>query len=168
MNTSPLRIRIAAAALALLAVAQPIADIAAMPELKAVLAATQAAPAMKVFTAQQGFETYAARYFISWREPDGRAQRIELTPQLYGRMRGPYNRRNVYGAALSYGPVLRSSPMTRPMAGSVAAYAFCKPGGLLREMRLTDAQPSAVEIELVPRREPARKDYELSWSVACE
>jgi hypothetical protein len=162
------RAQLAAVALIALAVAQPIADIAAMPRLKAVLAATQVAPAMKVFTAQQGFETYASRYFISWREPDGRAQRIELTPQIYGRMQGPYNRRNVYGAALSYGPVLRSSAQTRPMADSVAAYAFCTPGGLLRELRLTDAPPSAVEIELVPRREPARKDYELSWSVACE
>ena len=159
--------KIAAAALIVLAVAQPITDIAAMPKLKAALAATQAAPAMKVFTAQQGFETYAARYYISWREPDGSARRVELTPEIYGRMQGPYNRRNVYGAALSYGPVLRSSALTKPMADSVAAYAFCSPGGLLRELRLTESEPSRVEVELLPRRAPARDDYELSWSVPC-
>ncbi len=164
---SALRIKIAAAALTVLAVAQPIADIAAMPKLKAALAATQAAPAMKVFTAQQGFETYAARYFVSWREPDGNARRVELTPRIYGRMQGPYNRRNVYGAALSYGPVLRSSPLTKPMADSVAHYAFCEPGDLLRELRLTEHRPRGARIELAPRRAPQR-DYELAWSVSCD
>lgn len=159
--------KVAAAVLIALAVAQPIADIAAMPRLKAALAATQAAPAMKVFTAQRGFETYASRYFVSWRESGGELRRVELTPEIYGRMRGPYNRRNVYGAALSYGPVLRSSPLTRPMADSVADYAFCEPGGLLRELRLTEGQPREVAIELVPRRAPQR-EYELTWSVSCE
>ena len=40
----------------------------AMPGLRAVFAATQVSPAMKVFTAQQGYETHAARS-ITWMMP---------------------------------------------------------------------------------------------------
>src|SRR5262245_35466813 len=45
---------------------QMAADVLAMPGLKAIAAATQVSPAMRVFTAHQGYETHAARFRLSW------------------------------------------------------------------------------------------------------
>jgi hypothetical protein len=44
-------------------------------------------------------------------------------------MHGPYNRRNVYGAALAYGPVLPES-----LRDPVMRYALCGEAPLLREL----------------------------------
>src|SRR5438270_9821355 len=81
-------------------------DVLRIPAIKGLGAATAAAPAPKVFSAVRGLETYSTRFFLEWSGADGEAHSLELTPEVYSRLRGPYNRRNVYGAALAYGPVL--------------------------------------------------------------
>ena len=104
-----------ALALLLLGLAQMAGDLGGLPALRAIGAATQASPAPKVFSAVQGLETYSTRFFIEWTDAAGARHSAELTPELYARLRGPYNRRNVFGAALAYGPVLSTNPATRPM-----------------------------------------------------
>src|SRR5882672_3820600 len=94
---------------------QMVGDVFHLPVVKAFGAATGASPAPKVFTAQDGFETYANRFFLEWRDAAGATQSLELTPQVYSGIGGPYNRRNVYGAVFSYAPVLEANPATRPM-----------------------------------------------------
>src|SRR5687767_1683438 len=94
----------AAGFLLVLGLAQMVGDVTHLLPLKAVAAATGASPAPKVFSAVQGLETYSTRFFLDLGD-----KRVELTPELYARIRGPYNRRNVYGAALAYGPVLPPS-----------------------------------------------------------
>jgi hypothetical protein len=91
-----------------------------------------------------------------------------LTPENYRRLSGPYNRRNAYGAALSYGPVLRRSPLTQPMAESIAAYAFCTPGHLLEELGLAVGALERVEVEIEPRGAAPSVDYELVWELRCD
>lgn len=130
----------AAVFLVLLGTAQMLGDVLGFLPLKAVAAATGASPAPKVFSAVQGLETYSTRFFI--RLPD---RRVEVTPELYAGIRGPYNRRNVYGAALAYGPVL--PPALRE---PVMRYALCGDAPLLREMDLPGAPTVAVELEPLP------------------
>jgi hypothetical protein len=145
---------------------QIVADVLGMPKLKAVFAATQVSPAMKVFTAQQGYETHAARFALTWIDADGAAQRLSLDPEVYRNVRGPYNRRNVYGAALAYGPILRADPKLRLMQESVMQYGFCTPGVLRAELGVpADAQ--RLTIHVTPSRQPPRKDLELNWQVNC-
>ena len=103
--------------------------------LKGLGAATAAAPAPKVFSAVRGLETYSTRFFLEWAGADGAAHSLELTPEVYSRMRGPYNRRNVYGAALAYGPVLPPE-----LRDPVMAYAVCGDAPLLRELGIDPAQ----------------------------
>lgn len=128
----------AAIALVLLGVAQMIGDLTGVLPLKAVAAATGASPAPKVFSAVQGLETYSTRFFL---EADGR--RVELTPEVYSRIRGPYNRRNVYGAALAYAPVL-----PRELREPVMRHALCGP--LLQELGIPPANRVAVTLEPLP------------------
>jgi hypothetical protein len=103
--------------------------------LKGVGAATAASPAPKVFSAVRGLETYSTRFFLEWTGADGAAHSLELTPEVYSHLRGPYNRRNVYGAALAYGPVLPEE-----LRGPVMAYALCGDAPLLRELGIDPAQ----------------------------
>lgn len=104
-----------------------------------VAAATCASPAPKVFSAVRGLETYSTRFHIEWSDGDGTPHSVELTPQIYSRLRGPYNRRNVYGAALAYGPVLMTTPRTRAMFEAVFNRALCGQAPLLSELGIDAA-----------------------------
>lgn len=50
------------------------------PPLKALAAATQIAPAMKVFTAHQSYETQAARFTMRWQDHAGATFSLQLRP----------------------------------------------------------------------------------------
>ena len=67
-----------------------------------------------------------------------RAQ-LALTPEVYARLRGPYNRRNVYGAVLAYGPVLATDAAAAAAVRAVARYALCGDAPLLRELGIDPA-----------------------------
>jgi hypothetical protein len=142
------------------------ADVVGAPLVKAFAAALQVAPAMRVFTAHQGWETHAARFTVRW-EAGGRHGLVALDPHAYRHVAGPYNRRNVYGAALAYAPVLRADARTRPMQEGVMRYAFCTPGTIRDELGLpADARHFVVDI--TPRRSDARRDLETHFTVDCD
>lgn len=132
----------AALFLVALAMAQMSGDVLGWAPLTGLAAATTASPAPKVFSAVQGLETYSSRFSLEWRDRNGDERVLDLTPDVYSRMRGPYNRRNAYGAVLAYGPILSSNPMTKPLFESVARYALCGDAPLLRELGL---DPSSLD-----------------------
>src|SRR5919106_1088490 len=72
--------------------------------LKGIGAMICASPAPKVFSAVKGLETYSTKFRIEWIDHEGGPRSVLLTPELYARLSGPYNRRNVYGAVLAFGP----------------------------------------------------------------
>ena len=129
-----------------LALAAMVGDTLGLTWLKGLGIATGFAPLPKVFSDVDGHETFAARFTILETSPDGSTARRVITPEMYGNLRGPYNRRNVYGAALSYAPRLPEE-VWRPV--------FChglSPGGPLRsELRLSPEGPIAVEIATLTR-----------------
>ena len=79
----------------------------------------------RVFSSVHGLETFSSEFVVEWTDNERRAQAVKLTPELYSRLQGPYNRRNVFGAALAYAPVLNGDPRTQEMYKSVVHYAFC-------------------------------------------
>jgi hypothetical protein len=144
--------RIGVVLLLCLGVAQMAGDLTGVAALKGIASATGASPAPKVFSAVRGLETYSTRFFIEWKDRAGIAQFVELTPEIYARLAGPYNRRNVYGAVLAYGPVLSTDARTRPMFDAVARYALCGDAPLLRELDIDPASITGpVRLRLEPR-----------------
>jgi hypothetical protein len=142
------------------------ADALRLPRVQAVAAALQVSPAMKVFTAHQGYETHAARFSLTWQDGRGEGHGLWLDPESYARVRGPYNRRNVYGAAFAYGPLLRADPRLRPMQESVMRHAFCNPATLRAELGIPpDARDLTAHI--APLRRPERQDLQFEWRVNC-
>ena len=140
--------RAAAAALLALGLAQMAGDVLGSRALRGLAAATAASPAPRVFSAVQGLETYSTRFYVEWQE--GRARvRVPIDSERYARLRGPYNRRNTYGAVVAFGPVLRADPATRPLLDAVARHALCGEAPLLRELGIGATGP--VWIRLEPR-----------------
>ena len=138
------------AVLAVVGFAQMTADVFHWNAVKALAAATAASPAPKVFSAVKGLETYSSKFYI---ESANGAQSVEITPELYSRLRGPYNRRNVFGAVLAYGPVLVSDPHTQPLFNDISGYALCGKAPLLRELGITPSSvrpPVRVRVEVRP------------------
>lgn len=155
-NQKPGRNSVSPVAFAILAVvgfAQMIGDVFHLNAVKAVAAATAASPAPKVFSAVKGLETYSSRFYIESANDGANSRSVEITPQLYARLRGPYNRRNVFGAVLAYGPVLVSDSRTQPLFESVSRYALCGEAPLLMELGIPSSSlrpPVRVRIEVRP------------------
>ena len=135
-----------------LGLSQMAGDVLGWRALRGLAAATTAAPAPKVFSAVRGLETYSTRFFLEWTDRRGAVQRLELTPEVYGRLRGPYNRRNVYGAALAYGPVLATDAAAQPMLGAILTRSLCGSRPLLAELGLDPADIAGqVRVRYQPR-----------------
>ncbi|MEE9422310.1 MAG: hypothetical protein V3V50_04050 [Gammaproteobacteria bacterium] len=132
---------LAAIALTFFATIKVIADVFGFQQLSAVAAVTNVAPAMKVFTAHKGYETYSSRFELTVDFDDGQTITIELKPENYAGLKGPYNRRNVYGALIAYGPVLVKSPITQPMWNEMSQRAFCGEASVLSELGFKNTSP---------------------------
>lgn len=149
-----------------LAVLAPIADLLGIRPLQGLAAASGASPAMKVFTSHDGYETFSPRFRLEWTEA-GERRSLVLTPEVNARIRGPYNRRNAYGAALAYSPVLTARTNTRAMHASVMRYALCDPAPLIEELRLGDLESIEDLVVIIEPRRPLDPKWQLVFKVNC-
>jgi hypothetical protein len=111
-----------------------------------------AAPFPKVFCEFEGMEGFACDFTLRF-ETAGELHEIPITPELYSRLGGPYNRRNVYGAALAGGPKL-----PRPVWEPVFRYGFAAKGPLRREFGIPH---DATNITVVVRSKT--RGHEEEW-----
>ena len=109
-------------------------DAAGLLPVKALALATAAAPAPRVFSTVKGTEPYSTRFSIVWTDRQARERSLAVTPEVYARLRGPYNRRNAYGAAMAGGPVMVADERLAHMFEAVARYGLCDPAPVLREL----------------------------------
>ena len=161
---------ISACALVLIGVAQMVGEVTGLPVLRGLAQATGSSPMPKVFTAHQGFETYSSQFFLAWTDRSGERHKLRLTPANYRGVRGPYNRRNAYGAAISYAPVLNASEVTRPMLDSVLRFAFCGSSTILEELGVNpDEVAGPVSVIIEPRQDlPAGHGWQLEFESRCD
>lgn len=74
--------------------------------LRGVGLASGVSPYPKVFCEADGYEAFAASFQLEGHREDGTRWTRKFDPEWYSQLRGPYNRRNVYGAALAFAPRL--------------------------------------------------------------
>jgi hypothetical protein len=141
------------------------ADFLNLYSLKGFALATAASPAPRVFSAVRGLETYSTNFYLQWTDHQGAFHSVEITSEMYSHLRGPYNRRNVFGAVLAYGPVLADQKPTRPMFDAVASYALCGNAPILRELGI---DPATVAGPLMIQLEPRHGTYFLASSLTIE
>ncbi len=120
---------VAAGAVFLIGLTQMAGELSGSRALKGMGAVTVIAPCPKVFCDLNGFEPFAADFAFT--TDDGSS--VAVTPELYSLMRGPYNRRNVYGAAIAGAPLLPTG-----IRDSVLGYGFGRGGPLRRELGISE------------------------------
>jgi hypothetical protein len=163
---SKLKAALQGGALILVGSLQMVGNITGSPTVKAMGAISHAAPAPKVFTTQNGYETYSPRFYLNAIDDLGTVTSVQLTPKINARVSGPYNRRNAYGAALSYGPVLASQDLTRPMFESAFEYAFCTNPDVISEIGLPKTRRYQVNIE--PRDPHIEVTWPTRFAIDCD
>jgi hypothetical protein len=149
----------AALAICLVGCLQMMGSVIGSVALRGIGAATAASPLPKVFSDVDGLETFASEFRLRYRGPDGTLVEMPITPALYGRLAGPYNRRNVYGAALSYAPRL-----PRELWEPVYCYGLA-PGGPLRTELGID--PGATDISVTIRTRTRGRSDVWTLKAAC-
>ncbi|MGC4072491.1 MAG: hypothetical protein QM760_08240 [Nibricoccus sp.] len=159
MPASPLRANVLALIVTAVGCTQMAGYLIESRPLRGIGAASCVAPMPKVFSDVNGLETFASEFQLTWKDSSGKSVVLPLTPELYGQLGGPYNRRNVYGAALSYAP-----RMPEPLWTTVFCYAF-KPDGLLR--REFGVPADATELTVVIRTRTKNRNDVWTLSPAC-
>lgn len=140
--------------LMILSLLQMSGDIFNVPALKAIGASFGASPAPKVFSSIDGLETFSSEFYLTWQDKQGIWQKQKLTPELAKKFKGPYNRRNVYGAILSYGPVFSKNAILKPAYEAILSYAASEKGSFFKELGIDrDNIGSNLFIEVVPKNE---------------
>lgn len=158
---------LAATVLTFFATIKVIADVFGFQQLSAVAAVTNLAPAMKVFTAHKGYETYSSKFELSVDFNDGQTITSELKPENYAGLKGPYNRRNVYGALIAYGPVLVKSPVTQSMWNEMVQRAFCGEARVITELGFHNPSPVKNATIRYLGQVTRVSDYPDKLSVSC-
>jgi hypothetical protein len=125
--------------------------------LRAVALATGASPAPRVFSTVDGFEAYSTRFAIEWTDEAAATHALEVTPEVYARLRGPYNRRNAYGAAMAGGPVLVGNRYLGGLFDAVARHALCGSAPVGRELGVdVDRASGPLRVRYRPQAPSAR------------
>lgn len=151
-----------------LATVKVVADIFDFKKLSALAAITNLAPAMKVFTAHDGYETYSSKFSIKVIHFDGEVVEKNIDSKTYAGLEGPYNRRNVYGALIAYGPYLTSKSNTNKMWQVMADNSFCRKKSVLSELGFSNTSGvTSVSIKYTNLNNTSSK-YKNKLSIACE
>lgn len=145
--------------LSLLGFLSPLGYILNKPALTGIGTAYMVSPLPLVFSAVKDNEAFANQISFELRYKDNTKGSIVLGPKNGKLLQGPYNRRNVYGAAISYAPVLPEVLVKR-----VLYYGFCK-GSLWQELALKE-QPQTVHL-FVHSKSKGQQGRFYSWEISC-
>jgi hypothetical protein len=144
-------------------------DLLRLPALKGIGAATGASPAPKVFTAVRGMEAYSTRFYLEWTDRLGAVHELQLTPEIYQRLAGPYNRRNIYGAVLAGGPLMVTDERAAEIYRSASRYALCGESSLLRELGIDPAEiTGSIRVRYEPLPGTTMSDLPRLLEVRCK
>lgn len=146
----------AALALCAFSLANMAGDLLDLPVVKGVASASVISPLPKVFSDVRGLETFASSFAFEITAPGQDPKRLPITPELYSRLSGPYNRRNVYGAALAYAPRL-----PEPLWQTVFCYALGSGGPLRDDLGLPPSAKTKIAVTIETRTKGRQESWRL-------
>jgi hypothetical protein len=150
-HPNPKTSNILAAALLIWGCSAMIGEVFKIRLLKGLGMASCAAPYTKVFCQATSleesipFETFAADFTLNYQDADGSEKTLPITPEFYQNLRGPYQRRNVYGAVLAYGPALPKN-----IQQATFSYALKSPGSIRDEFDIP-ADASDIKVTMTSK-----------------
>ncbi len=120
-----------------------------------------ASPLPLVFSSFRGVEGFASDFFIHYRI-ENEEKSFQITSEVYDYLKGPYNRRNAFGAAFAGAPMLTAENEKR-MVDSVLRYAFCQPQ-LKSEFKIP-LSASDIVLTVVSKTQGSEKSW--TFPVGC-
>lgn len=118
------------------------------PLLKGIGMASVASPLPFVFSAYQGVETFSTEFTIEGTFKNKSTSMIKVDHILYGKLKGPYNRRNVIGAVFSHGPFFDNLNMIK-IRQQILYWGFCE-GHLTKEFEI-DGDLTKIIIHIISK-----------------
>lgn len=94
--------------------------------------ASGASPLPLVFSVYNDIETFSTTFDIEATLLNDTVIQINLNKDNYGLLKGPYNRRNVFGAVFSHGPFFNMDTMIK-LRQRILYYGFCEKRVLIKE-----------------------------------
>ena len=131
--------------LLIVGMSQMVGYVTGLRVLRGIGLASGVAPFPKVFCAADGFEAFAASFYVEGDLPGGELWSRKVDPEWYAQMRGPYNRRNVYGAALAFAPRLPED-----LRDAILEEAL-KPGSAMRSELGIPSDLTSLRVRIIPR-----------------
>lgn len=98
---------------------------------------TAASPLPLVFTAYNNVETFSLSFDVNFVTKNDSQLHVTMDKEMYNKIQGPYNRRNIFGATLCYGPFFDKPNMIQ-MRQQILHWGVCQPGNLIKEFGITD------------------------------
>lgn len=96
--------------------------------------ASVSSPLPLVFSHFKGIETFSTEFNVNITTKDGNILNQKLNSTMYSLIKGPYNRRNVYGAMFSHGPFFDDKLIS--LRQQILYYGMCNPAPLITEFNL--------------------------------
>lgn len=127
-------------------------------EVRGIGMATASSPLPLVFTDVRGVETFASEFILTYQTDSPKT--LVMTPEIYSHFKGPYNRRNVYGAAFAYAPLLPDT-----LRKQVLHYALCQ-AQMLKEMGVEQEQVHSAFLKVKTRTQGRSEEW--NYAIDCE
>jgi sterol desaturase/sphingolipid hydroxylase (fatty acid hydroxylase superfamily) len=121
--------------------------------------ATVSSPLPLVFSAYNGYETFATSFNVTIEYLNSTIFKTPLDSNRYNLLSGAYNRRNIYGAVFSHGPFFDKDNLIK-IRQSVLNYAVCDPGSIIKDFNL-HGNVSKMYVDVFYRPESNRKVGQL-------
>jgi sterol desaturase/sphingolipid hydroxylase (fatty acid hydroxylase superfamily) len=125
---------------------------------------TVASPLPLVFSVHNGIETFSTSYNITVQFYDNTTEKINLDNSLYDKLKGPYNRKNMYGIVLSHGPFFLEPNLIK-MRDDILQNAVCHNGIIATELGMTKVIDN-VDIQ-VRSKTVGNEDKQWNLQVKC-
>lgn len=159
------KLKVMIAGLAMVASLQTIGYLSGVNALMGLGFVTNASPLPLVFSHFRGTEPFSALYTIHWETLTGERSSARITPEAYKQLEGPYNLRNVYGAAFAAGPSFQEDPVEQNLWITMMRRAFCQPA-MLNESLGIPQDLRSIEVHVEGRATGMKNTW--SKAVSCD
>lgn len=95
------------------------------PQIRGLAFSTAASPLPLVFTKYNGVETFSTTFMADLYTTNNTKITIPIDYDIYSQIKGPYNRRNIFGAIFSHGPFFQTKELLE-LRNQILSYVICK------------------------------------------
>lgn len=126
---------------------------------------TASSPLPFVFSEYNGFETFSTTYHFDGITESNERFGLDMDHLFYGNLQGPYNRKNVFGVALSYGPFFTDDTLVQ-IRDEILHWSMCQ-GGLTDEL-LIPYGVHGIRNGTITIKSKTQGNENLTWSLKID